>query len=391
MTRNAETPPALPRRPRNPPSASASPAVGAERPHSGPVAELASRRRRTGARGLPARLRHDASADRRRSSCRSCSAGACSPGRSRCRRWARRVLAPPPSPPRPAPCSCCRPSCGGRDSRGRRSARWCWACSRPRPTVGAALLHAGVVRGAPADGAERPPRRRRSPATPPVPARSPGSSTRASPYPGIVPRATPAAVPGRPVRGRARLRPERPLRRQYGVPGYPPPPPVGAPGLRPVCIARSEAPTAGRRHRGAGRHRTTAAGHPAGDRARRERGRDPGAAVPAGRGGSGLGTPTARCPDPGTTAFRSDAATAPARTGEPDTGTGSFRRLAGTGSYPAVPERPGIGHRLATGSVGHGLGRRGSSGRWPAADPPAPADSDGSSTRTMPAVPDDKR
>ena len=32
-----------------------------------------------------------------------------------------------------------------------------------------------------------------------------------------------------------------------------------------------------------------------------------------------------------------------------------------------------------------------SSGRWPEADPVVPADSDGENTRTIPAVPDDKR
>ena len=99
--------------------------------------------------------------------------------------------------------------------------------------------------------------------------------------------------------------------------------------------------------------------------------------------------PTVRCP----TRARPHSAPTPRAThrAEPDTGTGSFRSLAGTGSYPAVPEGPASGtgsHRAPSETGSYGAA---SSGRWPEADPPAPADSDGEHTRTIPAVPDDKR
>ena len=75
---------------------------------------------------------------------------------------------------------------------------------------------------------------------------------------------------------------------------------------------------------------------------------------------------------------------------EPDSGTGSFRARAGTGSYPAVPEGPASGTGSHRAPSGTGLVRR---GRPPVAGrrSAAPAESDGEHTRALPAVPDDKR
>ena len=180
---------------------------------------------------------------------------------------------------------------------------------------------------------------------------------------------------------------------QYGVPGYPPPPPVGAPGYDPLH-ARSEAPTVAVGAEAPGDTAAPSRGtrpvtEPVGSAA------EPGSGYGQGADGfPGLGTGARRAvPDPGATLFRSDAAATGTGTHRavPDPGTGSFRPLTGTGSYPAVPDGPASGtgsHRAASGTGSFGAT---SSGRWPEADPAAPADPDGERTRTIPTVPDDKR
>ncbi len=247
--------------------------------------------------------------------------------------------------------------------------------------VGAALMHSGVLRA-------RPPKARK--ATPssafsghPAGPQFPGRQYPGQPLPGTYP-ADAQPFPGDQWAGEHAFAQNARYGGQYGVPGYPPPPPVGAPGYDPLH-ARSEAPT-------------VAVGTEApGDTAPPPRGTRPvtepvGSTAEPGSGyrqGAGLGTGAHRAvPDPSTTAFGSDAATHRA---EPDPGTGSFRPLAGTGSYPAVPEGPASGtglHRAPSDTGSYGAV---SSGRWPVADPLAPADSDGEHTHTIPAVPDDKR
>jgi len=243
-------------------------------------------------------------------------------------------------------------------------------------TVGAALMHSGVVR-------PRPPKARK--ATPPsafsgYPAgpQFPGQQYPGQPYPGTYP-ADAQPFPGDQWAGEHAFAQNARYGGQYGVPGYPPPPPVGAPGYDPL-YARSEAPT-------------VAVGTEApGDTAPPPRGTrpvtEPGTTAEPGSGyRQGAGAHRA-VPDPSTTTFRSDAATHRA---ESDPGTGSFRPMAGAGSSPAVPEGPASGtgsHRAPSGTGSYGAT---SSGRWPEADPPAPADSDGEHTHTIPAVPDDKR
>ena len=252
-------------------------------------------------------------------------------------------------------------------------------------TVGAALMHSGVLRA-------RPPKARK--AAPPsafsgYPAgpQFPGQQYPGQPHPGTYP-ADAQPFPGDQWAGEHAFAQNARYGGQYGVPGYPPPPPVGAPGYDPLH-ARSEAPT-------------VAAGTEApGDTAPPPWGTRPvtepvGSTAEPGSGyrqGAGPGTGVHRAvPDPSTTAIRSDAATGTGtHRAEPDPGTGSFRPLSGTGSYPAVPEGPASGtglHRAPSDTGSYGAV---SSGRWPAADPPAPADSDEEHTHTIPAVPDDKR
>jgi len=251
--------------------------------------------------------------------------------------------------------------------------------------IGATLMHSGVVRA-------HPPKARKAAAPSafsgyPAGPQFPGQQYPGQPHPGTYP-ADAQPFPGDQWAGEHAFAQNARYGGQYGVPGYPPPPPVGAPGYDPLH-ARSEAPT-------------VAVGTEApGDTAPPPRGTRPvtepveSAAEPGSgyRQGAGLGTGAHRAvPDPSTTAFRSDAATGTGtHRAESDNGTGSFRPLAGAGSYPAIPDGPASGtgsHRAPSDTGSYGAV---SSGRWPAADPPAPADPDEEHTRTIPAVPDDKR
>ena len=133
---------------------------------------------------------------------------------------------------------------------------------------------------------------------------------------------------------------------QYGVPGYPPPPPVGAPGYDPLHT-RSEAPT-------------VAVGTEApGDTAPPPRGTRPvteavGSTAEPGSGyrlkrrcKSGLGTGAHRAvPDPSTTAFRSDAATHRAGAGPRH---GVFPPPDGHGVQSGRPGEARIGCSACTG------------------------------------------
>ena len=252
-------------------------------------------------------------------------------------------------------------------------------------TVGATLMHSGVVRA-------RPPKARKA-APPsafsghPAGPQFPGQQYPGQPHPGTYP-ADARPFPGDQWAGEHAFAQNARYGGQYGVPGYPPPPPVGAPGHDPLH-ARSEAPTEAVAAEAPG----DAAAPPRGTRPVTEpvgSAAEPGSGYRQSAGGlAGLGTGAHRAvPDPGTTAFRSDTGSHRA---EPDSGSGLFRSLSGTGSYPAVPEGPASGtgsHRAPSGTGSYGAT---SSGRWPEADPAAPADSDGENTRTIPAVPDDKR
>ncbi|HEX5811618.1 MAG TPA: DUF5336 domain-containing protein [Pseudonocardia sp.] len=257
-------------------------------------------------------------------------------------------------------------------------------------TVGATLMHSGVVRA-------RPPKARKAVPQPafsgyPAGPQFPGQQYPGQPHPGAYP-ADAQPFPGDQWAGEHAFAQNARYGGQYGVPGYPPPPPVGAPGYDPLH-ARSEAPTVavGAETPGdtaAPPRATRPVTEPVGSTA------EPGSGYGQGAGGfPGLGTGAHRAvPDPGAALFRSDAG--PTGTGThravPDPGTGSFRPLSGTGSYPAVPEGPTSGtgsHRAASGTGSFGAL---SSGRWPEADPAAPADPDGERTRTIPTVPDDKR
>ena len=258
-------------------------------------------------------------------------------------------------------------------------------------TVGATLMHSGVVRA-------RPPKARK--AAPPsafsgYPAgpQFPGQQYPGQPHPGTYP-ADAQPFPGDQWAGEHAFAQNARYGGQYGVPGYPPPPPVGAPGYDPLH-ARSEAPT-------------VAVGAEApGDTAAPPRGTRP-VTEPVGSAaepGSGYRPGHGRWP-PG------------ARYGSPPRGARSghdrfpLRRRHGTGTHRAVPDsRHGVvpapvGHRVpypappggsASGTGSHrapsGTGSYGatSSGRWPEADPPAPEEPDGEHTRTIPTVPDDKR
>lgn len=256
-------------------------------------------------------------------------------------------------------------------------------------TVGATLMHSGVVRA-------RPPKARKAPPSAfsgyPAGPQFAGQQYPGQPHPGAYP-ADAQPFPGDQWAGEHAFAQNARYGSQYGVPGYPPPPPVGAPGYDPLH-ARSEAPTVAV---GAEAPGDTAA-PPRGTRPVTEpvaSAAEPGSGYGQGAGGfPGLGTGAHRAvPDPGAALFRSDAG--PTGTGThravPDPGTGSFRPLSGTGSYPDVPEGPASGtgsHRAASGTGSFGAT---SSGRWPEADPVASADPDGERTRTIPTVPDDKR
>jgi len=214
--------------------------------------------------------------------------------------------------------------------------------------VGATLMQAGVLRS-------RPPKARRSSAAsfPGYPAgpQFPGQQYPGQPYPGAY------AAEGRPAEptpadqwtGEHAYGQNARYGGQYGVPGYPPPPPYGAPGYEPPTIA---------------------VGAEAGDTASPPRGTRP---VTEPVVDAGTGSHRA-APDPGASTFRSptDAAT----------GTGSHRAVPdpGTGSFRALPHA----HVAETAPVsGTGAHRSASSGR--------PADDDSEHTTTLPTVSDEPR
>jgi hypothetical protein len=263
--------------------------------------------------------------------------------------------------------------------------------------VGATLMQAGVVRSRPAKAGKAAPPSAFS-GYPHGP-QFPGQQYPAQPYPGTRPADAPP-FPGDQWAGEHAYAQNARYGGRYGVPGYPPPPPVGAPGYDPLH-ARSEAPTVAVAPTpddpAAPPRGTRPVTDPAGNTG------DPGAgyrqAVDSGTGGfpvSGTGSHRA-VPDPGAAAFRTDAATGTgAHRAAPDPGTGSFGLLSGTGSYPAVPEGPASGtgaHRAASGNPPpSGAGSYGATpGRWSEGDPVAAVDSDGEHTRTIPTVPGDKR
>jgi Family of unknown function (DUF5336) len=211
--------------------------------------------------------------------------------------------------------------------------------------VGATLMQAGVVRS-------RPSRNRKPPAFSGYPAgpQFPGQQYPGQPFPGTYPAGAQAAqsFPGDQWTGEHAYGQNAQYGEQYGVPGYPPPPPYGTPGYDPA-LHGAQAPTVAV---GAEAPDHDTASPAWGTRPVSEPVADP-------DHGSGYrstadpGTGTHRAvPDPSAVAFRqaTDAATGTgSHRAVPDpgalSGTGSFR----TGSHSAVPEGTGS-HRGVSGT-----------------------------------------
>jgi hypothetical protein len=252
--------------------------------------------------------------------------------------------------------------------------------------VGATLMHTGVVRS-------RPSKNRKPSAFSGYPAgpQFPGQQYPGQPYPGTYPAGAQVAgpFPGDQWTGEHAYGQNAQYGEQYGVPGYPPPPPYATPGYD-FAPHSSEAPT------------IAVGAEAAGDTASPPRGTRPVTEPVAGAGdhGSGYrlasdpgtGTGAHRAvPDPGAAAFRTDAAsgtgshravpdpavsgTGSFRTGSHDVpeGTGSPRAVSGTGSFPPATD--------ASAMPGPDSYRAGS------ADHP----SDDEHTRALPAVRDEQR
>ena len=110
-------------------------------------------------------------------------------------------------------------------------------------TVGATLMQAGVVRS-------RPPKARKAAEPSPFSGypggpQFPGQQYPGQPYPGTYP-ADAQPFPGDQWAGEHAFAQNARYGGQYGVPGYPPPPPVGAPGYDPLHLGGADR---GRRHR----------------------------------------------------------------------------------------------------------------------------------------------
>ena len=259
-------------------------------------------------------------------------------------------------------------------------------------TVGATLMQAGVVRS-------RPSRNRRAPASSafsgyPAGPQFPGQQYPGQPYPGTYPAAAPAAAfPGDQWTGEHAYGQNAQYGEQYGVPGYPPPPPYATPGYDPALHGSEPS--------------TVAVGPqaPDHDTASPPRGTRP-VTEPVAGPDHGSGYRSAADPDTGTGTYRAvsepgaatsrpttDAATGTGshwavadpgalsgaglfRTGSPSAapeGTGSHRAASGTGSFPPVAEDSAV----------------------PGPDPYRPASahraSDDEHTRALPTVRDEQR
>lgn len=238
--------------------------------------------------------------------------------------------------------------------------------------VGATLMQAGVVRS-------RPPKARKTSSAAfagnPAGPQFPGHQYPGQPFPGAYPGAQTEPYPGDQWTGEHAYGQNAQYGSQYGVPGYPPPPPFGAPGYDPAVHA-AEAPTV-----------AVGADSSDDDTASPPRGTRPVTEPVAGAGD--LGVAHQAVPDPGASAFRTDAATGTgAHRAVPDpgavSGTGSFRAgsrsaaAEGTGSprvsYPAAGETTPVS--------GTGAHRRVAA---------RPRSDDDEHTRTLPAVPDEPR
>jgi hypothetical protein len=257
-------------------------------------------------------------------------------------------------------------------------------------TVGATLMQAGVVRS-------RPPKAPKASAASafagyPGGPQFPGQQYPGQPLPGTYP-AAPATepYPGDQWTGEHAYGQNAQYGSQYGVPGYPPPPPYGAPGFDPTGYDptghAAEAPTV-----------AVGAEPPDHEPASPPRGTRPVTEPVAGDLGSGYrsavepGTGSHRAvPDPAAAAFRPvDAATGTGtHRAVPDpgvaSGTGPFR----VGSRSAPPEGTGS-HRAASGTGSYPADLAGTGGyRRGAAD--LRSDDDGEHTRALPTVPDEQR
>jgi hypothetical protein len=226
--------------------------------------------------------------------------------------------------------------------------------------VGATLMQAGVLRS-------RPPKPRKSSAASPFSGypdgpQFPGQQYPGQPYPGAYGSGAPAReqYPADQWTGEHAYGQNAQYGGQYGVPGYPPPPPSATPGYD---VAHAPAAAAGIDAVG------DATSPPRGIRAVTE--------PVAGAGDFGSGYRSAA--DPGTGAHRAapDPAAGAWRTGSwpaaPE-GTGTHRAVSGTGSHPSSAETPPVS---GTGSYRAGVGGR--------------LDDDGEHTRTLPAVPNEQR
>lgn len=247
-------------------------------------------------------------------------------------------------------------------------------------TVGATLMQAGVVRS-------RPSRNRRAPASAafseyPAGPQFPGQQYPGQPYPGSYPAAAPATAPfpGDQWTGEHAYGQNARYGEQYGVPGYPPPPPYATSGYD-SALHGPEAPTAvgaeAPDHDTASPPRGTRpvtepiAGPDHGSGYRSTADSEPGAATfrPTADAATGTGTYRAVA-DPGALSgaglFQSGSPSA-----APD-GTGSHRAVSGTGSFPPAAEDPAV----------------------PGPDPYRPASahraSDDEHTRALPTVPDEQ-
>ena len=215
-------------------------------------------------------------------------------------------------------------------------------------TVGATLMQAGVVRS-------RPSKNRRAPASSafsgyPAGPQFPGQQYPGQPYPGTYPAAAPAApFLGDQWTGEHAYGQNAQYGEQYGVPGYPPPPPYGTPGYDPALHGAEPSTVAV----GPDAPDPDTASPPRGTRPVTEpvAGPDHGSGYrSAADPGTGTGTYRA-VSEPGAAAFR------PAAT-DAATGTGSHRAVADpgalsgaglfrSGSPSAAPENTGS-HRAAS-------------------------------------------
>ena len=242
--------------------------------------------------------------------------------------------------------------------------------------VGATLMHAGVARS-------RPPKARRAASSAfsgqPGDPRFPGQQYPGQPHPGTAVAGAPAVgpYPDDQWTGEHAYGQNAQYGGQYGVPGYPPPPPHGAPGLDPAPYGPEAPAVAG------------GADVP-GDTASPPRGARPVTGLAAGaEHGSGYWS-SAGTGSHGVVADPDAATGTGSYRAVPDpgavSGTGSFR----SGSPSAVPEGTGAPRVSGTGAFPPAA----ESSPVPGADPYRPRTAgrhtDDAHTRTLPAVPDDQ-